>query len=363
LKKDVVVDNEPEIRRRRPPLPTNQHHHTGDRFAGRRVVTIGGGSGTFSFLSHLKKYPFNISAIVTMSDSGGSSRKLMDEFSRQLPLGDLRMSLVALARNGALWREVFMHRFHQSGDNGEEIVRGVSGHSLGNLILKGLQDINNDDLLLAIEDAQELLNTAGRVLPVTLTQTSICAELADGSTICGETDIDTRGKKNPGPLSPIVRLRLQPEDAPGCAQAIRAIKRADTIIIGPGDLYTSLLPNLLVKDVARAVHESDAEKVYVCNLMTKHGETDGFKASDFVKEIHKYLGGHVDRVIVNDGPFPADLLATYAHELSEPVMADHSQLVRLVPHVVIEHLNFVNDRLARHDPERLVGAIFPGDEW
>ncbi len=361
-KKDVVVIDEPELSHRRNSLPA--HHHTGDRFAGRRIVTIGGGSGTFSFLSHLKKYPFNVSAIVTMSDSGGSSRKLMDEFRRQLPLGDLRMSLVALARNGALWREVFMHRFEQAEDDGaQEKIQGVGGHSLGNLILKGLQDINNGDLLLAIEDAQELLNTAGRVLPVTLAQTSICADLADGTTICGETDIDTRGKKDLDPLSPIACLRLQPEDAPGCAQAIRAIKRADTIIIGPGDLYTSLIPNLLVRDIARAVRESDAEKLYVCNLMTKHGETDGFKASDFVNEIHHYLGGRVDRVIVNDGPFPPDVLRTYAQEVSEPVIADRAQLSRLVPHVVIEHLNLENDRLARHDPERLVRAIFPNDEW
>lgn len=354
--------DEPEISHRRTPLPA--YHHTGDRFAGRRVVTIGGGSGTFSFLSHLKKYPFNVSAIVTMSDSGGSSRKLMDEFRRQLPLGDLRMSLVALARNGALWREVFMHRFEQEEDDGaHEKIHGVGGHSLGNLILKGLQDINNGDLLLAIEDAQELLNTAGRVLPVTLAQTNICADLANSTTICGETDIDTRGKKDLDPLSPIARLRLQPEDAPGCAQAIRAVKRADTIIIGPGDLYTSLIPNLLVRDIARAVRESDAEKIYVCNLMTKHGETDGFKASDFVNEIHHYLGGRVDRVIVNDGPFPPDVLTTYAQEVSEPVIADRAQLLRLVPHVVIEHLNLENDRLARHDPERLVRAIFPNDEW
>src|SRR5712675_576326 len=204
-KKDVIVIDEPEISNRRTPLPA--HHHTGDRFAGSRIVTIGGGSGTFSFLSHLKKHPFNISAIVTMSDSGGSSRRLMDEFRRQLPLGDLRMSLLALARNGALWREVFMHRFEQTKDDGtSQQSRGVGGHSLGNLILKGLQDINNGVLLLAIEDAQELLNTAGRVLPVTLEQTTICANLADGTTICGETDIDNRGNNNPKDLSPIKQL-------------------------------------------------------------------------------------------------------------------------------------------------------------
>jgi uncharacterized cofD-like protein len=340
------------------------YYRPGERYAGKRVVTIGGGSGTFALLSHLKKYPYNISAIVTMSDSGGSSRRLMDEFRRQLPLGDLRMSLVALARNGALWREVFMHRFETT-DEVEESEKGrrggVAGHSLGNLILKGLQDINNGDLMLAIEDAQELLNTAGRVLPVTLAQTTICADLEDGTTICGETEIDTRGKKNLGPLSPIVRLRMVPEDAPACPQAIRAIRRADVIIIGPGDLYTSLIPNFLVKDIARAVRESDAEKVYVCNLMTKHGETDGYKASDFVSEIHRYLGGRVDRVIVNDGPFPQEVLHTYAEERSEPVVVDRARLTRLVPNVVIGHFNLEDDMLARHDPERLVRAIFSAD--
>lgn len=354
-------------------LETNQRssivpefHRGGDRFAGRRVVTIGGGTGTFSFLSHLKKYPLNITAVVTMSDSGGSSRKLMDEFRRQVPLGDLRQSLVALARNGALWREIFMHRFQTAIEDGAEPddevhVGGVSGHSLGNLILKGLQDINNGDLLLAIEDAQELLNTAGRVLPVTLAQTAICAELADGSVIYGETDIDTRGDKDLGPLSPIQQVRLIPSDAPGCAQTVRAVRRADTIIIGPGDLYTSLIPNLLVQDVARAIRESDAEKVYVCNLMTKHGETDAHKASDFVNAIHRYLGGRVDRVIVNDGLFPPDIVEMYEQQKSEPVTPDRAQLMRLVPSVVIEHLNLENDRLARHDPERLVRAIFPDD--
>ena len=356
------MNDETEISHRRSNVPGN--YTIGDRYAGQRVVTIGGGTGTFSLLSHLKKYQFNISAIVTMSDSGGSSRRLMDEFQRQLPLGDLRMSLVALARNGALWREVFMHRFEQAeNDDTKQKMRGVGGHSLGNLILKGLQDINNGDLLLAIEDAQELLNTAGRVLPVTLEQTMICADLEDGTTICDETEIDTRGKKNIGELSPIARLRLDPEDAPACAQAVRAIRRANTIIIGPGDLYTSLLPNLLVCDIARAVRESDAEKVYVCNLMTKHGETDGYKASDFVNAIHQYLGGRVDRVIVNDGTYLPEVLEMYAEEKSEPVIVDRARLSRLVPHVLIEHLNLENDKLARHDPERLVRAIFPDYEF
>ncbi|GHO87234.1 gluconeogenesis factor YvcK family protein [Dictyobacter formicarum] len=338
-------------------MPRN--FRTGDQFAGRRIVTIGGGSGTFSLLSHLKKYPFNITAVVNMSDSGGSSRRLMDEFRRQLPLGDLRMSLVALARNGALWREVFMHRFEQSEDpNESNIVGGVGGHSLGNLILKGLQDINNEDLLLAIEDAQELLDTAGNVVPVTLAQTTICADLEDGTIVCSETEIDTRGEKHPGPLSPIQRLRLVPVDAPACQQAVRAIRRADTIIIGPGDLYTSLLPNLLVPEIARAVRESDAEKVYICNLMTKHGETDHYKASDFVNVIHHYLGARVDRVLLNDGAFLPEVLTAYREKGSEPVPVDQEQLERMVPSVVIGRFNLEGDSLARHDPERVVQAIF-----
>jgi uncharacterized cofD-like protein len=282
----------------------------------------------------------------------------MDEFRRQLPLGDLRMSLVALARNGALWREIFMHRFEKTSSGEQAQNGGVGGHNLGNLIIKGLQDINNGDLLLAIEDAQELLNTAGHVIPVTLMQTMICAALEDGSTICGETDIDTRGKHNPDSLSAIQSVRLEPDNAAACAQAVRAVRRADTIIIGPGDLYTSLLPNLLVKDFARAVRESEAEKVYVCNMMTKHGETDDYKASDFVSAIHRYLGGNVDRVIVNNGTFSPDVLKTYAQEGSKPVEVDFETLARLVPHVSLERLNFDADRLARHDPERLVRSIF-----
>ncbi|GER87029.1 hypothetical protein KDW_11910 [Dictyobacter vulcani] len=336
-----------------------RNNSTGDQFAGRRIVTIGGGSGTFSLLSHLKKYPFNITAVVNMSDSGGSSRRLMDEFRRQLPLGDLRMSLVALARNGALWREVFMHRFEKSEEaRNEQAISGVGGHSLGNLILKGLQDINNEDLLLAIEDAQELLDTAGNVVPVTLAQTTICADLEDGTSICSETEIDTRGEKQPGQLSAIRHLRLVPEDAPACQQAVRAIRRADTIIIGPGDLYTSLMPNLLVPDIARAVRESDAEKIYICNLMTKHGETDNYKASDFVDTVHRYLGGRVDRVLLNDGTFLPEVLKAYAENGGHPVMIDRPQLERMVPSVVIERFNFEGDSLARHDPERVMHAIF-----
>jgi uncharacterized cofD-like protein len=343
-------------------------HRLASRLAGKRVVTLGGGTGPFAVLSNLKKYSFSITAVVSMADSGGSSRRLMDEFG-QLPLGDLRQALVALSRNGVLWRDIFNFRFRTGvngtqngqGENGSR-TEGVGGHSLGNLIISALQEINGGDLLLAVQDAQELLETAGAVLPVTLAHTTLCAELTDGTPICGETNIDTRGEKNPEKLPAIKRIYLS-DPTPACREAIRALRRADVIIIGPGDLYTSILPNLLVEEVARTIRESEAEKVYVCNLMTKHGETDGFQASDFVKEIHHYLGGRVDRVILHDGSFPEHLIELYAEQQQFAVVPDIERVKELVPEVVVDRLMAIGtDHYVRHDPERLVRAVLMPSE-
>jgi uncharacterized cofD-like protein len=344
------------------------------RLVGKRVVTIGGGSGPFGVLNSLKRYPCSISAIVSMADSGGSSRRLMDEFG-VLPLGDLRQALVALSRNGRLWRDVFNFRFPQGAfvngtdkinsgalaavnAQGQEQAPGVGGHNLGNLIISALQGINQGNLLHAIEDAEALLDTAGRVWPVTLARVTLCAELVDGDEICGETNIDTRGYHTSASLAPIRRVYLEGDAVP-CEQAIRAIERADVIVIGPGDLYTSILPNLLVDGVSAAIRASEAEKIYVCNLMTKHGETDGYKASDFVREIHRYLGGPVDRVILHDGSFPPHLVDAYAAEEQFPVQPDAATVRAMVAEVVVEKLMQVHrDSLIRHDPSHLMGAIF-----
>jgi uncharacterized cofD-like protein len=347
-------------------------YHLLPRLNDKHVVTLGGGTGPFALLSTLKHYPSSTTAIVTMADSGGSSRRLMDEFG-QLPLGDLRQALVALSRKGVLWRDVFTFRFHKrqapcaaetprtsNGAHAQKMAdqAGVSGHSLGNLIISALENLNDGNLLQAVADAQELLDTAGNVLPVTLTHTTLCAELADGAVICGETDIDTRGEDHYGQLVPVRRVYLR-EETPPCAEAIRAIRRADVIVIGPGDLYTSILPNLLVQGVADAIRSSEAQKVYICNLMTKHGETDDFRASDFVREIHRYLGSRVDRVILHDGSFPEHLLGRYAAKQQRPVEPDTEQVQRLVPDVIVDPFLAVHgDHLVRHDADRLVRAIF-----
>jgi len=342
------------------------------RLYGKRIVTIGGGTGPFALLSTLKRYPCKPTAVVTMADSGGSSRRLMDEFG-QLPLGDLRQALVALSRKGALWRDIFAFRFssglvHEA--DGAEPSRardraassseptGVSGHSLGNLILAALQTINDGNLLHAIMDAQDLLDAAGTVLPVTLSHTTLCADLADGSVVCGETEIDTRGRKTTGPLTPIRRIFLE-EDPQACVETVRAIRRADVIVIGPGDLYTSILPNLLVRGIAEAVRSSEAHRIYVCNLMTKHGETDGYRGSDFVREVLSYLGHGLDRVILHDGSIPDGLVEHYASQQQTPVEADVEAVRDLVPDVIVEDLVTVQrDYLIRHDADRLIRAIF-----
>jgi uncharacterized cofD-like protein len=364
---------------------SQRESHMRTHLFNKQVVTIGGGTGPFAVLSSLKRYQCGITAIVTMSDSGGSSRRLMDEFG-QLPFGDLRQALVALSRNGALWRDVFTFRFqpgHGNSKTGERApepegipgtlrsgeddagklqrvaeAAGVTGHSLGNLIISALQEINSGNLLWAVRDAQRLLGTAGDVLPVTLDHTTLCAELTDDTTLCGETDIDTRGEKQPGALPAIRRVYLEKPAEP-CEDAIHVIRRADIIVLGPGDLYTSILPNLLVNGVAEAIHAAEAEVVYVCNLMTKHGETDGFHASDFVREIQNYLDRQLDRVILHDGSFPDDLLAAYAAKQQFPVEADIAEVRKLVPEVIVEPVMAVHsESLVRHDARRLVRAIF-----
>lgn len=344
-----------------------QNYHPHLPIAGLRdmhVVTIGGGTGPFALLSMLKRYHCQISAIVAMSDSGGSSRRLMDEFG-QLPLGDLRQALVALSRRGVLWRDIFTYRFHKEQTQaGIDVAgqAGVSGHSLGNLIISALERINEGNLLHAITDTQELLDTAGNVFPVTLAHTTLCAELTDGTVICGETELDTRGLCHPEELPTVQRVFLR-DETPPCKEAIRAIRRADVIIMGPGDLYTSILPNLLIHGIAEAICSSEARKIYVCNLMTKHGETDGFRASDFVREIHRYLGGCVDRVVLHDGSFPEHLLGRYAAQQQCPVEADVEEVRRQVSDVVIDRLLAVHvGHLVRHNAERLLSAIFAPSE-
>ena len=317
-----------------------------------RIATVGGGTGSFTMLSELKKVATHIWAIVSMLDSGGSSRRLMDEFGRPLPLGDLRQALVALSRSSNLWSSIFSYRFAQKAPGTPNGT--FDGHSLGNLILHALED-QNGDLLGAIEDAEELLNAAGHVIPVTLDSATLCAELSDGTIVRGETSIDRPNGRAILPITPRLR-RTNRRHA--TSRARKALERADKVLIGPGDLYTSVIPCLLVEGITEAIRSCDGEIIYICNVMTKHGETDGYAASDFVREVHRYLGRRVDTVIVNTGEYPADVAARYAAEGAYPVIPDLEVVRQLVPRVLTGHF-FSAEKLIRHDAERVLLAIWP----
>lgn len=312
-----------------------------------RVVVIGGGTGIFAVLTGLRQYTRSITAVVSMSDNGGSSGRLRDEFG-YLPPGDVRRCLVALASDddAMLLRQLFEYRF----DRG----LGLNGHTFGNLLLTALTDIlGGTDR--AIEEAGALLRIHGRVLPVTLSDTTLCARLKDGNEIRGETDIDVRKTHHDVPISDVY-LRPMAEANP---PVLEAIARADLIVLGPGDLYTSVVPNLLVQGVSEAIRASAAQRVYVCNVMTKHGETDGFAASDFIREINRYLGGNgaVDCAVLNyHESLPRELYFKYKSERSEPVAIDLGACYEVVKQLAIRPLT-ATGALVRHDPARLAATL------
>ena len=312
-----------------------------------RIVVAGGGTGSYTVLQGVKHYTDQITAVVSVADDGGSSGILRDEFGH-LPPGDLRQCLLALSPSdevGDILRRLLDYRF----DRGQ----GLDGHSFGNLLLTALTEITGSSEV-AIQEASRLLNIKGQVLPVTLQDTRLVAELEDGTTIVGEANIDVRTVK---PEVAIRHIHLDPAVTVHDATR-KAILRADVIIIGPGDLYTSVLPNLLVEGVPEAIRESGATKVYVSNLMTKHGETDGFRASDFVSEVLHYLGpgGLIDFLLVDDAEYEPDLLEHYAEERSFPVIRDFDRCRELVTNVVAAQLSCCGT-LIRHDSDLLAKQI------
>ncbi|HYK08365.1 MAG TPA: gluconeogenesis factor YvcK family protein [Candidatus Eisenbacteria bacterium] len=275
------------------------------------VVCIGGGTGTFVTLSGLKAFPLNLSAVVTMSDSGGSNKRIRDEFGL-LPTSDIRQCLIALsAENGksGLLRKLFMYRF----EKGE----GISGMTFGNLFMAALTDIVGSQEE-AIKQTSKVLRINGSVIPVSFTDTNLFATYENGVTVSEEHLIDE--PKHDGTLH-ITKLSLKPR-ATANPQAVEALKNADLIVLGPGDLYTSLLPNIVVDNIADAIKNSSAKKVYVMNLMTKFGQTYNFSAKDHIKTLEKYIGKSIDYVLVNTSEYPGDVLKKYKDMKEFPVVDD-----------------------------------------
>ncbi len=324
--------------------------------AKKRVVVIGGGTGTFSVLSGLKAHAdrLDIAAVITMADSGGSTGKLRDEFG-YLPVGDVRMALVALADEGladqAELRRLFLHRFEKGGMN-------LAGHNFGSLLLVALTDIMGSEVE-AVRFAGRLLRTKGVVLPVSTDDLTLVAEYADGVTVRGETHID---EPEPGrDQCRITDLRVEPHGTV-TDEARRAIEEADMIVLGPGDLYTSVLAVCVVPGVAEAVQRSGAELVYISNLMSKFGQTTGMTVAECAGEVERYLGRSLDRVIVNSAAIPDELLARYEEEGEYPVRDDGTRSVEMydvMSHATVARAaaDTLKRSLVRHDPEKLATVI------
>lgn len=307
----------------------------------RKVAAIGGGTGTFVILQGLRRYPVWPVAIVTMADDGGSTGRLRDEIG-VLPPGDVRRALLALAGSDEIWRDLLNYRFAQGA--------GLAGHSFGNLFLTALERLTGD-FSEAVKRAGRILDVRGEVVPVTLNDTRLFAKLEDGRIIEGETNIDI---PKHDPKVRIKEVYLEPA-ATANPQATRAILEAERVVIGPGDLYTSLIPNLLVPGIKEALSQTRARVIYVVNLMTKCGETDGFTVSRFTEVLQNYLEpGTLDAVIINQEQPPSARLRAYSEEGSQFVEPDTKKIKGIQ---VITGRFLTKSGLIRHEPGKIAEAI------
>ncbi len=309
---------------------------------GPRIVVVGGGTGLSTLLRGVKEFTSNVTAIVTVADDGGSSGRLRKEMG-VLPPGDIRNCLVALADSEPLMARLFQYRFPE-GD-----PTGLGGHTFGNLFIATMSAITGD-FEEAVKESSRVLAVRGRVLPSTLEDVVLAAECEGGAVVEGESTLSTCG-------APIRRVFLRPRDPVALPEAVEAIAGAELIVLGPGSLFTSVLPNLLVPGITEAIRRSRALKVYVSNVMTQPGETDGFAASDHLRALFEHVGrGIVDVALVNTGQVPPKIAERYRQEGAYPVTADSDNLRGLGVSVVEGDLVSVAD-YARHDPERLARAI------
>ena len=310
---------------------------------GPRIVAVGGGTGLSMLLSGAKNITNNLTAIVSVGDDGGSSGRLREEMGI-LPPGDIRHCITALADDEDLVNKLFKYRF----TNGE----GLEGHSFGNLFLTALYDITGD-MVSAVRASSRILSIRGRVLPATLDDIKLVAEMEDGRIIHGESTIpEAHGK--------IKRLFTEPANCKALPDVIQAIRDAELIILGPGSLYTSVIPNLLVKEISEEIIKSKAKKIYVCNIMTQPGETDNYTVSDHLKALIQHAGSNkiVDAVLVNDY-LPDNLAGKYQEAGSYPVKLDVPEVKKLGIKIFAKKLiQDSKEGLVRHSSTRVARAVY-----
>ena len=312
---------------------------------GPRIVAIGGGTGLSTMLRGLKEYTANLTAIVTVADDGGGSGVLRQELG-MLPPGDIRNCMEALANAEPLMRELMHYRFTEG---------SLAGQSFGNLFLAALNGIS-PSFDTAVARMSQVLAITGQVLPVTTADVQLEAELENGARVVGESKIFYCKKRED---CRIRRVRLLPEHPKALPGALEAIARADMIVFGPGSLYTSIIPSLLVDGIVDAVRSARGLKVYVANVMTQEGETEGYTLSDHIRAIFQHAGGGglFDLCLVNEAPIPPELLAPYAREGAEPLQVDESACRSLGVEVIAQPVLAASGGLVRHDPDRLAAAL------
>jgi uncharacterized cofD-like protein len=307
---------------------------------GPRVVAVGGGNGLAALLRGLKTHTSNLTAVVTMADDGGSSGLLRRDMGMPPP-GDLRNCLVALADDESMMSRLFQYRFPDGG--------GLQGHSFGNLFMAALTEVTGD-FERAVQESTHILKVRGRVLPSTLDDVVLHAQLEGGGQVSGESTI-TAAERLPR------RVWLSPTAPRPLPQAIAALRRADLVVLGPGSLYTSVIPNLLIPEVRAAIKASKGWVVYVCNVMTQPGETDGYTAADHLDALHRHgLAGLVDVVLVNDAAVSPVLVASYQRLGARPVVVDEDRLREAGVKVTYAQVA-AESNVVRHDSERLAQAL------
>ena len=307
-----------------------------------KVVTIGGGTGLSVLLRGLKKYPREITAVVTVADDGGSSGKIRSDMKIPSP-GDIRNVIAALSDVEPYLEKMFQYRF----DSGE-----VKGHPVGNLMIAAMTDIHGD-FSTAVKVMSRILNVRGTVLPTTNDIATLNAVLSDGEIIRGESSITKAG-------GVIDHVYITPSRVKPNEDVLKAIEEADYIIMGPGSLYTSIIPNLVISKVSEKIRESNAKKIYVCNVMTQHGETDNYTVSDHIVAINKHVEENIfDLVIANSREFDDSILSKYHKEKQEPVKIDQEKIKELgIKLIKNNDVGIVDNNTIRHNADKVSELIY-----
>lgn len=310
-----------------------------------KIVVVGGGTGLSTMLRGLKKYTSNLTAIVTVSDNGGGSGVLRQDLN-MLPPGDIRNCIVALSNTEPMMEKLFKHRFEKG---------MLKGQSFGNLFLAAMNEIYGS-FEEAVRHTSEVLNITGKVLPVTSEDVQLCAKLESGAIVCGESEIVDICKATD---NKIVNIYLTPPNPEPLTEAIDAIMEADIIVLGPGSLYTSVIPNLLVNQISEAIKKSEGFTVYIGNVMTQPGETDGYSLYRHVEAIEKYLGKDIiEYVIANTGIVPEDYIERYRDMRAEPVLIKEEEFIGSTKVFKKDIMKLYEELgLVRHDPIKLAASI------